>query len=107
MTTTRQLRALRSEWRTWSGSTGDLWARSQNSPAKPLERGGPHIGFSLTCPTRCGNCEACAVTAYRAGRCAEIAARADALKAAPSPPRALARPGPVTGYKAGGGQHGH
>jgi len=59
----QQIAALRSEWRLW-------------------RRGGPHPAYGLVCPDRCGDCEACAATAYRADRCAELAARAAALKAA-------------------------
>lgn len=59
----RELAALRSQWRTW-------------------KVGGPHAAYSLTCPSRCGDCEACAATAYRADRCREIASQAAALKAA-------------------------
>jgi hypothetical protein len=57
----KELARLRTEWRVWA-------------------TGGPHLDFGLVCPDRCGECEACAVTAYRAERTAEIAARAAALK---------------------------
>ena len=61
----QELASLRSEWRTW-------------------KRGGPHPAYGLVCPARCGEpgCEACAATAYGTGRCAELAARAAALKVA-------------------------
>jgi hypothetical protein len=63
VTIRRELASLRSQWRLW-------------------HRGGPHFDFGLACPDRCGDCEACATTAYRADRCAELAARAAVLKAA-------------------------
>jgi hypothetical protein len=58
----RTLAALRSQWRTWKD-------------------GGPHPAYALVCPERCGQpeCEACAATAYRADRMAEITARAQAI----------------------------
>jgi hypothetical protein len=65
----RQLAGLRSQWRTWN-------------------RGGPHPAFALICPDRCGDCEACAMTAYRADRMAELTALARAL----TPPPRQRRP---------------
>jgi len=61
----RQLAALRSEWRTWKRATHPTL----------------HPAYCLVCPGRCGlpECEACAMTAYRADRCAEITARARAI----------------------------
>jgi hypothetical protein len=59
----KQLAGLRTEWRVWA-------------------RGGPHPDFGLVCPQRCGDCEACAATAYRADRMAEIKARAAVIKGA-------------------------
>jgi hypothetical protein len=59
----RELANLRNQWRLW-------------------HRGGPHPAYSLICPARCGDCVACAATAYRADRCAEIQAWAAALQAA-------------------------
>lgn len=61
----RQLASLRSQWLTW-------------------HRGGPHPEATGTiCPERCGKpeCEGCAATAYRADRCAGLAAEAAGLKA--------------------------
>ena len=60
----QQLAALRSEWRLW-------------------RRGGPHPAFGLVCPAQCDEpaCEACAATAYRADRRAELAVRAAEFKA--------------------------
>lgn len=62
----QQLAALRAEWRYWR---------------HPGRYGAP-IDFCITCPTGCGECEGCMMTAYRADRCAELAAQAAALKAA-------------------------
>lgn len=59
----REFASLRRQWRIWRA-------------------GGPHPAYSLICPDRCGDCEACCATAYRADRCAELAAQAAVLKAA-------------------------
>ena len=64
-TTRRRLAALRSEWRYWRN---------------PGRYGAP-IDVRTVCPTRCGECEACAMTAYRADRLAEVKARAAMLTA--------------------------
>ena len=61
----RELACLRSQWKLWKRGTHPTL----------------HDGYTLVCPSRCGlpACEACAVTAFRAGRMAEIQARASAI----------------------------
>jgi hypothetical protein len=62
------LRELRAEWKAWK--RGTLWS----SP------GPDHIDLCLApCADRCGRCEGCVATDYRAERMAEIEQRAAEL----------------------------
>jgi len=63
----KQLKELRTEWRRWKRAWPDIDL---------------HFDYCLLpCADKCGTCEGCGMTAYRADRMSEIEAKARAIKA--------------------------